>query len=218
MAYLARGQKIRDVAAKWGIATATLDRYINQGSVPSLERALTIADVEGVSLRWLATGEDEESTDAIEYTPPSKIVYVEKHNVIASAGGGAYVDEEVVVDHYPFSEEYLKKQRISHCDLSIIEAHGDSMEPTIYSGDDIIIAKHESNNMPTQGVYVLNLDDTLKVKRLDYDIINDGYRIISDNPLYKEEFVKRSELQRMRIIGEVVMVMGAPSKWLPETN
>lgn len=217
---LLKGRTTRKAAEDWGIPLSTLSAYLSRGSMPSADKVYKIMDKEGVSLEWLVTGkESEPAQKEAKDTSYIPLVYVEKHNVVASAGGGAHVDEESVVDYYPFSMEYLKKQRISHCDLSIIEARGDSMEPTIESGDDIVIAKwYDSDNMASQGVHVINLDGDLRVKRLKYDIANDGYRIISDNPLYKEEFVKRAELDRMRIIGEVVMVMGAPSKWLPETN
>ncbi len=49
------------------------------------------------------------------------------------------------------------------------------------------------------------------VKRLEYSIQNDGYRILCDNRLYAESFVAKSELtKRLTIIGRVVRQLGAP--------
>lgn len=182
--------------------------------MPSLDKAIAIANAEGVSLQWLATGEQEAPTSSGADTVATAqgITYIEKYNVTASAGGGMQVDRESIIDYYPFSTEFLKRNRISHCKLSIIEARGDSMEPTLESGDDIMIASCDNNaHKALQGIHVINLDGELRVKRLEYDIMNDGYRIISDNSSYKEEFVKRTELNRMRVIGEVVLVMGRPA-------
>lgn len=58
---LASKGKTREVAESWGVSTSTLDRYINKGSMPSLDRAIAIANSEGVTLEWLATGCDLES-------------------------------------------------------------------------------------------------------------------------------------------------------------
>lgn len=67
---LAKKGKTREVAEKWGVSPSTLDRYINKGSMPSLDRAISIAIAEGVSLQWLATGseaqQEQENKDYVE--------------------------------------------------------------------------------------------------------------------------------------------------------
>ncbi|HBC3521274.1 TPA: XRE family transcriptional regulator [Vibrio parahaemolyticus] len=217
---LANRGKTREIAKKWGVSTSTLDRYINQGSMPSIDRAVAIAEAERVSLKWLATGcgeneEAESPSDDSEAFPNVRINYIEKVNVAASAGGGSYIDEESIEEYYPFSDEYLKRNRLSHAKLLIVEAKGDSMAPYIESGDDLLLKRVEFNaDNVLSGVHVISIDGTLKVKRLQYSLQRNGYRIISDNPEYPEEFIDHEELtqDRMRVIGEVVMVMGRPSQ------
>ncbi|MEF1158021.1 S24 family peptidase [Vibrio parahaemolyticus] len=217
---LANRGKTREVAQKWGVSTSTLDRYINQGSMPSIDRAITIAEAEHVSLQWLATGcgEDEEVESVSgehEAFPNVRVSYIEKVNVAASAGGGSYIEEESIEEYYPFSDEYLKRNRLSHAELLIIEAKGDSMAPYIESGDDLLLKRVEFNaDNVLSGVHVISIDGMLKVKRLQYSLQKNGYRIISDNPEYSEEFIGHDEIMqgRMRVIGEVVMVMGRPSQ------
>lgn len=201
----------RETSKRWGISVASLNAYINKGSVPSLERALTIANSEGVSLNWIATGEDEPQ-QASNYKEKT-LITIPKYNVSASAGGGCYIDEEYVVESIEVSPNWLKHRNLTGKKLCIIRADGNSMEPSIDDGDDLLIDLGEIDNQKAlEGVYVICIDDILRVKRLEYSIVDNGYRILSDNPLYKEELVRREELERMRVIGKVVMVMGKPAR------
>ncbi|MFW1345427.1 LexA family transcriptional regulator [Vibrio parahaemolyticus] len=216
---LANGRGARELAPIWNMSASTINSYVLRGSIPSLDRALSIAIAEGVDLNWLATGESlgEIETRPMKSTPHQalSIRNVEKFNVAASAGGGSYIEEESVEEYYPFSDEFLKRNRLSHAELLIVEAKGDSMAPYIESGDDLLLKRVEFNaDKALSGVHVISIDGHLKVKRLEYSIQRNGYRIISDNPEYPEEFINHEELMqdRMRVIGEVVMVMGRPSQ------
>ncbi|HBC3385067.1 TPA: helix-turn-helix domain-containing protein [Vibrio parahaemolyticus] len=216
--YLSNKRTTRETAKLWGVSVASLNAYINRGSLPSVDKALRIANAEGVSLQWLATGNDERPDYGNKTNDINNLVridYVEKFSVAASAGGGSYIEEERVEEYYPFSHEYLKRNRLLHADLLIIEARGDSMEPYIENGDDLLIKRVEFNtDNALSGIHVISIDGQLKVKRLQYSIQRNGYRIISDNPEYSEEFIEHEELMqnRMRVIGEVVVVMGRPSQ------
>lgn len=46
------------VAREAGLTSSTLDGYL-RGGIPSADRALALADVLGVSVRWLITGEED---------------------------------------------------------------------------------------------------------------------------------------------------------------
>ncbi|HHY0331089.1 TPA: LexA family transcriptional regulator [Vibrio cholerae] len=219
---LKKGRTNRQLADDWSIPLSTLTGYINRGSIPPVDTAFSIAIKEGVSIEWLVTGETPQDPSVQHTKEPmlhERILEKPKYNVVASAGGGSFIDTETPIEYYPFTYSFLKRRRLLHAELCVIEAHGESMEPTIENGDELLLKlMHEPSSKPLEGVYVINLDNTLKVKRLEFDIIRDGYRIISDNKLYQEEFIDRDDLKRMKVIGEVAMVMGKPSKGLSELH
>ncbi|MFV0448632.1 MAG: S24 family peptidase [Vibrio sp.] len=216
---LKKGRSNRKLAEAWDIPLSTLTGYINRGSIPPVDTAFSIAIKEGVSIEWLVTGEDNEPESTICPITNERIYEMPKYNVAASAGGGAFIDTEVPIEYYPFSHNYLKRHRLLHAELCIIEAYGDSMEPTIESGDDLLLKliKTESDK-PFEGIYVIDFDGKLRVKRLEYSVSRDGYKVISDNAAYSEEFISRSELKSLRVIGEVVLVMGKPSRSMMQNH
>lgn len=205
---LSKGRTIRETAAIWGVSTATVSLYLKKGGMPSLDRAIEIANKEGVDINWLANGEELRTCK-----PYFGSIRIPKYNVSACAGGGCYIDEEYVVESIEVTPNWLKHRNLTGKNLCIIRADGNSMEPSIADGDDLLIDLGEIDNQKAlEGVYVISIDDVLRVKRLEYSIVDNGYRILSDNPLYKEELVRREELERMRVIGKVVMVMGKPAR------
>lgn len=209
--YLSSKRTTRQTAELWGISTATLNAYTNKGSMPSFERMVEISNAEGVSLDWLAYG-TETNEKATNPQTSKDLVTITKYDLAASAGGGTFIDTEdssiVTV-----SRSWLRQNKLINNRLCIIDARGDSMEPSIHDGDELFLRMvDEAPSKPYDGVYVINIDGLLKVKRLEYNFSMDGYRVISDNPAYPEDFVARNELeQRLRVIGEVVRVLGRPS-------
>ena len=50
--------------------------------------------------------------------------------------------------------------------LSMIEVSGDSMEPTLGDGDDILVDRSDAAKRVRNGIYVLRFDDALNVERI----------------------------------------------------
>lgn len=215
---LKKGRTNRQLADDWGVPLSTLTGYINRGSTPPVDTAFSIAVKEGVSIEWLVTGNDASNSQERSPSTVERIVELPKYNIAASAGGGTFVDMDTTVEYMPFSYNFLKRNRLSHASLYILEARGDSMEGLIHDGAELLVKEiREMPEKPFDGTYVISLDNQLKVKNLEYSLTRDGYRILSENELYPEEFVPRSELeQRLRVLGEVAIVMGKPSKGLSE--
>lgn len=46
----------RTAAKDWGLSFSTLNNYLNRGTEPSFSVAVRIAEIEGVSIEWLAFG------------------------------------------------------------------------------------------------------------------------------------------------------------------
>lgn len=217
---LANGRALREVGKKWNVSSSTVDRYINQGSMPAFDKAIDIVEAENVSLQWLASGTDACPQCEKEESQSKPDTYkINKYNVAASAGSGSYIDNERVVESIDVTYNWLYNRNLTGKRLCIIEAQGNSMSPTIDDGDDLLINFNElSLDDALIGLHIIDIDGELRVKRLKYSVVKDGYRIISDNPLYKEEFIPRHELDRMRVIGEVLMVMGKPADGKHEEN
>lgn len=64
-------RSIRAAAAAWSLPTSTINNYLNKGTEPALKVVMQIANAEGVSLEWLATGLDKaHSATNSPKTPP----------------------------------------------------------------------------------------------------------------------------------------------------
>jgi transcriptional regulator with XRE-family HTH domain len=62
-----RKKKRQALASDLGFSAANIAKWKTQGSVPSSDAAVAIADYLGVSVRWLLTGKDEQGLDRDEW-------------------------------------------------------------------------------------------------------------------------------------------------------
>ncbi|ORM61996.1 hypothetical protein HA45_19375 [Pantoea rodasii] len=54
-------RSVREAAQDWGLSFSTLNNYLTRGTAPSLNVAIKIANVESVSVEWLATGVERQT-------------------------------------------------------------------------------------------------------------------------------------------------------------
>lgn len=188
-------------ARRCGFTDGALKAYI-RGAKPSVDKALAIADACGVSLRWLATGEGPMRPDTHQSTDDTEFEMITHLEIEASAGAGSLIDNEFVKGKIAFVRKWLRHVGLDPKQLNVISVRGDSMEPSLSDGDIILIDRRDTNPR-SGGVYVLNLDGGLLVKRVQR-LLNGDFKIISDNPRYEPETVPASQLDLVRIIGRVV--------------
>lgn len=150
-----------------------------------------------------------------DLTPPpevdvdgSRFATVARHEASASAGGGFVNFDEDPIDHLAFSKTWLMQNGIQPGASILINARGQSMEPSIYDGDLVMIDRRKSE-VRNGRIYVYNDPaDGTRVKRLE---VVPGHAIIvrSDNPDQKEfppEYHTGGAMNAIaqNIIGEVV--------------
>lgn len=172
------------------------------GQKPNAYAALLVAKACGVQLEWLLTGEGVMKSDFTANADIPDLTPIPRYDIAASAGGGAVIDAENVKDTIAFRSDWLRDSGFDPKQLNVISVMGDSMEPSLYDGDIILVDKREDRPR-SGGVYVLNYDGNLLVKRLQ-PLLNGGFKIISDNPRYDPEIVADSQMERVRVIGRVV--------------
>lgn len=203
---LANNRTIRETARAWGVSSSTLDRYINKGSMPSFDRMIAIADAEGVSLEWLATG-SELTNRAISAIKKDNSIEVIQYDFKASAGAGCLVVSENPVAKFEFSKEWLVKQSLYGKHLTIVPVFGDSMEPTLMDEDLMLVEVIEEPKQLNDGIYVFRIDDSILVKRLQFDFAMRGYHATSDNSAYKPFFIGEEFEGRFQILGRMARVL-----------
>lgn len=131
------------------------------------------------------------------------LVTVPRFDLGASAGSGAFADEERPVAQIGFDPAWLRRiTRGRPADLSIIKVEGDSMTPTLADGDDILVNRADAFRSLRDGIYVLRRDDTLMVKRIALSPAAGRITIRSDNEAYPSW--DGIELAGVDIIGRVI--------------
>jgi phage repressor protein C with HTH and peptisase S24 domain len=128
---------------------------------------------------------------------------VHEYDVNVSAGDGAIVENENVKSNWPFNIEYLHNElRVSPGQLALVEVRGDSMEPTLSSGDRVMIDTKDCN-VSQPGIFVLWDGDGTVVKRLErvYDAAKPTIALISDNTRHSRYEV---HVDRVKVVGRVI--------------
>jgi phage repressor protein C with HTH and peptisase S24 domain len=128
------------------------------------------------------------------------IAMVKRLHLGASAGPGATGDGEEAVGQFGFDPRWLRQLGANPGRLSIIQVAGDSMEPTLADGDDIMVDDSDGAAKLREGIYVIRHDDQLLVKRV---AMAKGGRIsvVSDNAAYPRWEAGAGEID---IVGRVV--------------
>lgn len=133
----------------------------------------------------------------------SDLIVVPEYDVRLSAGGGSLIEAENQSGVWQFSRRYLVEElRLAPANLAIVEVQGDSMEPTLRTGDRVLI-DHSDRNPARPGVYAIWDSNATVVKRLERIPASDPPMVvlISDNKNHNAYTVP-AEL--VNVIGRVV--------------
>jgi len=194
---------IRMFASAIDISEGALRKYLKGISLPQIDKAMLIAKEAGVSLNWLITGEKpkhlgDQIQPNVNSTCGCAIVSVEEFNeeyalipgyhVSVSTGHGALNGDAEVKRQLAFRSKWLRYRKLSACDLAVVFAQGDSMEPTIHSGNTILVDLSDTQ-LKDGSIYVLRFGEDLYAKRLQ-KLCDGSVRLISDNKEYDDQVVQ----------------------------
>ena len=148
---------------------------------------------------------DKNNDDVDDDSDIVAIPYYE--DTYASAGKGAVDYDEAPVT-MEFGESFLRGfLRISGdlSDIHIINARGDSMEPTLTDGELLFVRTVKNNLSVISGyVYVVSLEEDIFVKRLENNPVTKTITLFSDNEKYDPIVIDRNDNPNYQIIGRVV--------------
>ncbi len=191
----ARGSSLASLSRMLGRNPTYLQQYISKGSPRKLEeedrrKLARFFDVPEAEL-----GAPKE----ISYNIDGDWVEVPRLAVEAFAGPGAMASgESTSFDSFLFSRKWLREQSLESDKLSAVRVIGDSMEPLLREGDDLLV---DMSGKPfREGIYVVRLDDSLLVKR----VTSQGggrFSLLSQNLSYPPLSVQAEEID---LVGRVV--------------
>ncbi|PHR17261.1 MAG: hypothetical protein COA37_22915 [Hoeflea sp.] len=206
-----RGDATREeFASALDVHANTIGNYERGDRQPDTEFLGLLRERIGVDINWLITGEGNSHVKPDSRRDTSNQVAIPRYAIHASAGGGAVVLSEEVEDYFTVSPDWLGRYLPRGARAGIIEARGDSMEPTIADGDILILNfSIDSSAVNDGGVFVISVDGVLLVKRLQVTV--DGHILIrSDNDLYEQEKVTREFADERITVHAKVVWSGGP--------
>lgn len=218
---MALGQNLRRLRQARNLTQTQLsDRtggLVSQGAIAALEKrdstssnfATALATALGVSINELLGAESPQNVVAkhADDAVAADEVQIPEYRLSFAAGPGCYPEYELVEEKEPatYRLSWFQSQRINPKNARRFSVSGDSMIPTLYHGDTVLVNLEESD--PTRlidgRVYAIRYGDELRIKRL-YRKLDGTLTLRSDNPEFKDEDVpaKLAE-EHISIIGRV---------------
>ncbi len=148
-------------------------------------------------------------TEDVKIAVEQKLIKIPYYEVFASAGHGVLPfesdDPQYAIDIHP---QILLNQGVVPKDLFSMPVRGDSMEPSLYEGDIVLVKRVKQPYSVLEGVFVIRIDHELFIKRIQFNRFESRLKVDSDNPYYDSYLIMGEDLNSIEIIGEAVCSLG----------
>ena len=191
------GLRQLDVAESIGVGQATVSGWESGAYEPDEDTIYKLAELFHVD------GEDMiGQKPAVGVTDDlGSTVMIPEYPLRVAAGGGALIEETRPTSHWPWPRRFFETMDWQPSWFVVLTVTGDSMEPTLRSGDKLLVDTTR-NNPALPGIYVVALEDMAVVKRIE--LIPGSkparLRISSDNQMHN---AYETEAADVKIIGWV---------------
>ena len=205
----AKALTLSELADRAGIARQTI-YYWSKGREPDPETLRRVAAALDTTAEQLLRNDVSNIVDVrgvAEGEPVSRWHAIKRLTISFSAGGGSEpieVDEREDPLYQPADFFHRYRTTPERCRTATVD--GDSMEPTLHDGDEVIFEREacpESAQIRDGRIYVFYDGQGLKVKRLSR-LRNGDLLVRSDNEAYKDETIPAEEQGNVRIYGRVL--------------
>ena len=206
-----------------GVKPPSVYGWLN-GSSKSLKStaAKRIGEKLKISITWLIDGKGDpnpklqpitvfDDANPDDYQDDDQIVFIKQLDVACGCGAGRTPtwEEEHTVKPRAYRLSWFQRhgRKPENCVTFYVE--GDSMEPTLYDGDCVLIDTSDKYRIDNGHVYAFYIYDEVKIKRL-YRNIKGDVAIVSDNHIYEKEILRHDdESIVMNLIGRVIEKSGS---------
>lgn len=191
----------KELAKYLGVSDSSISNWIRRNTVPYAE-CVQITKRNNISMDWLLFGIGDSSSSKVENTPnvnSDEYVSVPMYDVTASAGNGCFFSEERIIGHLHYLKSWVRSEGLFVKDLAVVTISGDSMSPTLNTGDAVLINTAHTKG---DGIFLLRVGEALRVKRLQW-LVDNSIRVLSDNPMYPQEIISAEAFENnsVEVIG-----------------
>lgn len=188
---------VKALADYVGVSTVAVRKWLTKGDVPRGDRLIKLCEMLGVTPAYLVFGDDSARPQTVRADDGS--IAVPYLDVEASCGGGLTAPDHLSLRRFVRLDPRVladAKLNVHAGSLNLITAVGDSMEPTIKSGDAVIVDVSQSE-VNRDGLYAVAFNRNLFIKRVQ--CLPTGYRMLSDNPRYAP--IEIESFDSVRVVG-----------------
>ena len=185
----------KDIAKALDMSSTQYSNAKKRNSIPYQKIAEFCAS-NRININWVLY---EQSTDMLKTDSEYGIKVKLFGDVNASAGGGAFNDDENYT-YFSIDPAYAKLLNITDNDkIDAITVTGESMEPTLKDGSIILIDRNKTD-ITNGSIFVINAGGTVYIKRLMMNP-NGNIDMISDNSMMP---IQEAHIEESVVIGRVI--------------
>lgn len=195
----------------FGMPQTTYAKYETGGGVPD-ELKFELSQKYNINIHWLVTGQGPMYIDGEPSGDDNKGIDIAKkedqYNIsvpmtslkVSAGVGQEWLSGDLTGEMISIPKRVARRYP-SNSNFAAAEVVGDSMEPTLHSGEPVVFVK---DHIEGDGIYVLSVRGELFVKRLEFNRFLNRIRIISDNVKYPVTEVNPDN-DDISILGKVVI-------------
>lgn len=201
----------REFAEKAGLDPTVVSRMLYPAGKPSKrnigeQSARQIEDALKIGRGWMDGLGATSAVDLSVPSPNSDVYRVEVLDLTVSAGPGTYMLSDYVEVLYAieFTSEHAHSLfgNRSPEDVKVMTVNGDSMTPTLISGDRLFVDT-SVRHFQTDGVYSFVFGRTFHVKRLQMQ--GNKLAVLSDNPAYEKWYIEENNQDQLYVMGKALI-------------
>lgn len=201
---------ITRLSEQTGVTYEMVRRYALGTAKPRSPIMRKLSAALGVDAAYLEYGVSESVTAGVVkkmISPASSDVYrVDVLDLTVSAGPGSYMLSDYVEVLYAIEFTTAHARSLfgnrSSDDVKVMTVNGDSMAPTLVSGDRLFVDV-SVRHFQTDGVYSFIFGKTFHVKRLQMQ--GNKLAVLSDNPAYEKWYINEDTQDQLYVMGKALI-------------
>lgn len=185
---------VTELEAKLGFGRGSIGKLKTKGAMPAADRLLKIANYFGVSMDYLATGED-----ALTRIPPN-VYQIDKQKIPVlgkiACGNPIYANEE--------RESYVMAGTEIKADFCLIASGNSMINARIYDGDIVFIRKQNIVENGDIAAVMVSTEGEVTLKRFFYYPQKSLLILKPENPVYEDLIFQGTELDNVHVLGKAI--------------